>query len=242
MRRTASDGAFRALLEPAIEGAPEEIAGDVLGRDLEERIDAGLDRPLAQQIAAERVDGADARLLELRQRRVEMRAPPPIAAARASRARSISARSRSFSSPAAFSVKVTRDDAVELRPAGGERRHHAADERRRLAGAGRRLDDSVVVEVGRDAVALGLIGERARALTASPADASSVGEAVARLPLRRAPPRTDRTPAGSRSSGSARSTGAAGRKPVGERALDDRRPRRARAARLRSSSATTRCS
>ena len=53
------------LLEPAVEGAPEERAGDVLGRDLEERIDPRLDRPLAEEIAAEGVNRADPRLLEL---------------------------------------------------------------------------------------------------------------------------------------------------------------------------------
>ena len=52
------------------------------------------------------------------------------------------------------------DDAVERGPAGGERRDDAADERRRLAGPGRGFDDQRRVEVGRDAIALRLIGER----------------------------------------------------------------------------------
>ena len=94
------------LLEPAIESAFEEFAGDVVGCDLEHRIDARLDRPLAQQIGAERMNRADARLLELAERAGEPRALAGISCG-SLRALSISPRSRSFSSPAAFSVKVT---------------------------------------------------------------------------------------------------------------------------------------
>src|SRR5205807_167862 len=54
-------------LEPAREGAREEHARHVVGRDAEERVHAGFDRPLAQQLGAEGVNGADARGLELRQ-------------------------------------------------------------------------------------------------------------------------------------------------------------------------------
>ncbi len=62
------------LLEPAIEGALEQFAGHVVGRDLEHRIDARLDRTLAQQVGAKRMDRADARLLELGERAGKPRA------------------------------------------------------------------------------------------------------------------------------------------------------------------------
>ena len=65
-----------------------------------------LDRALAQEVGAERVDGADAGQLELGQRGVEARLLLGRGLRRV-RSRSISARRRSFISPAAFSVKVT---------------------------------------------------------------------------------------------------------------------------------------
>ena len=58
-------------LEPALENAGEVPARNVLGRHLELWIDSRLHRPLAQQLGAERVDGADACDLELGQRLLE---------------------------------------------------------------------------------------------------------------------------------------------------------------------------
>src|SRR5262249_56706111 len=55
-------------LEPAVEDAREEPPCDVVRRHLELRVDLRLDRPLAQQLGTEGVDGADASRLELRQR------------------------------------------------------------------------------------------------------------------------------------------------------------------------------
>src|SRR5262249_62302010 len=54
-------------LEPAIEDAREQAARHIVGGHLELRINPRLHRPLAQQLGAECVDGADARDLELRQ-------------------------------------------------------------------------------------------------------------------------------------------------------------------------------
>ena len=53
-----------------------------------------------------------------------------------------------------------RDDAGQLGATAHDRRDDAVDQRRRLPGAGRRLDDQRGVEVGRDAIARRLIGER----------------------------------------------------------------------------------
>ena len=60
-----------------------------------------------QEVGAEAVDRADARLLELRDGLVEAGRAAPSPASAACRACSSSARSRSFISPAAFSVNVT---------------------------------------------------------------------------------------------------------------------------------------
>ena len=151
----------QALLEPSVERAAEEVARDVLGRHFEERIDAGLDRPLAQQIATERMDRADARLFQLLERDLEMarRGRP----GRRGETRAFELRAKTELQLARRELgERDRDDAGELRAAGDERRHHAADERGRLAGPRGRLDDERRVEVGRDAGALRLIGERGR--------------------------------------------------------------------------------
>ena len=75
-----------------------------------------LDRPLAQQVGAEAVDGADVRLFEAAPAPRRGDRAPSLGGA-AARARSSSSRSRSFSSPAAFSVKVTA--TISRRPSRG---------------------------------------------------------------------------------------------------------------------------
>ena len=60
-------------LEPAIEDPSEEPTRDVVGSDLELRIDPRLDRSLAQELRTEGVDGSDASRLELRQRLLQAR-------------------------------------------------------------------------------------------------------------------------------------------------------------------------
>ena len=56
---------FQRLLEPALERAVEKTDCDVFGRNLKCGIDARLDRPLAQQIRAERMNGSDACFFEV---------------------------------------------------------------------------------------------------------------------------------------------------------------------------------
>ena len=118
------------------------------------RIHRRLDRPLAQQIRAEAVDGADVRLFEPLYRPLQ----PPRAVTRgaaASRARSSSSRRRSLSSPAAFSLKVTATISIDaLGAAGLDQPDHAFDELRRLAGARRGLDDQRVVQRFADEVSV----------------------------------------------------------------------------------------
>ncbi len=64
-RRTRSG---ERMLEPAVERGIEEPALDFVRRDLEHRVDARRDRPLAQQVGAEGMNRADVRLLEFLQR------------------------------------------------------------------------------------------------------------------------------------------------------------------------------
>src|SRR5690606_34779248 len=58
-------------LKPRRERAGDQLALLLVAEHVEGRIDAGLHRPLAQQIGAEGVDGADARGLELGERGLE---------------------------------------------------------------------------------------------------------------------------------------------------------------------------
>ena len=154
-RCAAATGArLRGRQQLAVQPCPERprrrCARPGLVQHDEERIDARLDRPLAQQVRAKRVDGADVRLFEVPQRVLE-RGQRRRVACRPLRARSssISSRSRSFSSPAAFSVNVTATISIDV-AAGWDDADDPVDERGRLAGAGSGLDDQRVVESRRD--------------------------------------------------------------------------------------------
>ncbi len=98
-----ADGRFRIgqrRFEPSIEGASEQRAPLVLGGDLEQRIDACLDRPLVQQVGAKRMDRSDARLFEMRQGCLKQRDADPAA----------------FSDPGACARSRCADAASTLRP------------------------------------------------------------------------------------------------------------------------------
>ena len=94
------------LVQPGRERLVENAVGLCFGEDDEGRIDARFDRPLAQQLGAEAVNGADLRFFEVVDRRRQQRRFVRRHALRA-RAVSSSSRRRSFSSPAAFSLNVT---------------------------------------------------------------------------------------------------------------------------------------
>ena len=112
---------LQRLLQPRAERAAVDAVRLRLGEDGEQRIDARFDRPLAQQLGAEAVDGVDVRFLERLERLFE-----PVAdrgSVAFARARSSSSRSRSFSSPAAFSVNVTATiSTIVARPVASTRR------------------------------------------------------------------------------------------------------------------------
>src|SRR5262249_51533855 len=65
-------GIAEHLFEPSVERRLEHRVGRIFGGDLEHRIDAGFDRPLAQEVRAKRVNSADARFFELRERPIQM--------------------------------------------------------------------------------------------------------------------------------------------------------------------------
>src|SRR5262249_27528081 len=61
----------KRILEPGLKCAPIELFGLWLGEHGEQRIDARLNRTLANQFSAEAMDGVDVRFLQLSQRIVE---------------------------------------------------------------------------------------------------------------------------------------------------------------------------
>ena len=152
-------GRGELCLEPAIEDPCEEPTGDVVGSDLELRVDPRLDGSLAQQLRTEGVDRADARRLELRQRLLQ--------------ARPLRRRATGLVAPALDGVaqpelqlaggrvgEGDRDHAVEPRATARERRQHAAHQRRGLPRARGSLHQERGREVVADAVAIGLIRQR----------------------------------------------------------------------------------
>jgi len=83
-------GIRQLLLEPAVEGAVEEALGHVPRRHREERVDARLDRPLAEQSAQNEW------IVPMRASSSWRSASSSASAMRARRASSIAFRSRSF--------------------------------------------------------------------------------------------------------------------------------------------------
>ena len=131
--------AHQPLAEPLLPGLGEEGVRLRLVGHAEAGEDAALERPLLEDLGAQRVDGRDARPLE----HVEGGRHPVALApgARASaRARSSRSRRRSFMVVAAFSVKVTAAISSSRARAGAHDRLDAVHEQRRLAGAGPRLE------------------------------------------------------------------------------------------------------
>src|SRR5581483_3170154 len=147
----AADAGMR-VRELALEPAVEERARLVLGRDLEERIDAGLDGPLVQEVGAEGVDRPDARELELRERPVEIR--PLVGARRGAVAGALDRRSQAELHLARRLLgEGEGDDPLQLRRARPDESEDPRDERGRLAGSRGGLDEERPVELVADAAA-----------------------------------------------------------------------------------------
>ena len=135
-RRTPSGGSRAA---PAASGRTlvEEARRGGLGQHLEERIDAGFDRPLAQQVGAEAVDGADVRLLETGQRVDRAACASPERGRGAARAIEPLAQPQ-LQLAGGLLGERHRDDLSDRRPAFGEDRDDPPDQLGRLARCRRR--------------------------------------------------------------------------------------------------------
>ena len=214
-RRSAFGRILQRLLEPGAEGARVQPVGLRLGQHGEERIDARLDRPLAEQFRAEAVDGVDVRLLERLERVLETRRRARRSACGRDRRALLLERLAQAQLQLAGGLFGERhgDDLVHRRAAGREHAEDAVDELGRLAGAGRGFDDERVVEIrrrsrgaprrrrGRDA---GVIASTS-ARSDRPGRSGSCGPP--------APLRAARRPSGSRTTGTRPSQGRPARNP-----------------------------
>jgi len=144
------------LLEPAVEGPRVKPLGLGLGQHLEPGIDARLDRPLAQELGTETVNGGDVGLLEVSQRVFQV---TPALGGRCRRwalgapsARELLARSLEAGAETQLELaggllgERHRDDAIDRRVALGEDVDDPLNELGRLPGTRRRFDDQRLVE------------------------------------------------------------------------------------------------
>jgi hypothetical protein len=144
------------MLEPAVERGSEDRVGFLLGCDFEQRIDSRLDWAFLKQVAAKRVNGADARLFELFQGLVET--VPFGAVARIAAAILDSLAHPEFEFARGFFRKRHRDNFVESSSAGGDYGNYPAHQLSGFTGPRRRFDDHRDVEIAMDSVARTLIG------------------------------------------------------------------------------------
>ena len=135
------------LLQPAPERVVEQPRRRRLGQDLEERVDAGLHRPLAEQLGAESMDGADVRFFQPGQRGIEQTAGGP-AGDRGPLTIETFAQSQ-LQLARGFFREGHGDDLVDRGASFREDANDAAHELGRLAGTGSGLDDQRLVERGR---------------------------------------------------------------------------------------------
>ena len=137
-------------LEPAIKGFVRKGLRFLVGGNLEQRVDARLDRALVKKVGAEGVDRTDARQLQLLQRTIE-----PSAVFRLGRAahRLNCAAKVKLGFPGCFFGESDRDDAVERAKTGADEPDDPPYERGRLSSSGRCLDKKGRAEFRRDAAA-----------------------------------------------------------------------------------------
>ncbi len=151
------------LLEPTVEDSTVDTFGLILGRDLEQRVDACLERTLSEEVGAESMDGADVRLFELGEAALEPRRHLVVArgAARAADFLELSPEPE-LQLTCRFLGEGDGGETRELAPAAAHHFDDAAHERRRLSRSRRRLDDECRVELLADRPSGGLVGERVR--------------------------------------------------------------------------------
>ena len=144
-------------LEPGVERLIEQAVLLFAGGDLEDRIDARLDRPFPQEVGAEGVDGADGRRLQAFQRSGQ--AIALLGAGAAARRLQLGAQAQLHLAGGQVG-EGQRKDPVERGPAAAHQGDDARHQLGRLPGAGGGLHDQRRVEIAPDAIAGGLVGER----------------------------------------------------------------------------------
>ena len=132
-------------LEPGIIGLISQRAGLVFSGDREERVDARLDRPLAQEIAAEGVDGSHPREFEFLERLVQ--AVFLDVAGRGASPFDLGAQPQLHFASGLFR-EGHRDDASQRRRSTSDQTDDASDERRGLSRTGSCLDEERRAELG----------------------------------------------------------------------------------------------
>ena len=154
------------FVQPCGKGFVENPVGLRFGEHDECGIDARLNGPLAQQLGAEPVNGADVRLFEVVHRLVQTRQLGRVSGV---------GRARSFQLFAQSELQLTRgllaegdgDDLSNSRPLVFDQRNDAADQLGGLARTGRRLDDHRLVEFGGNEAAV--LGSRSPRRCSGPA-------------------------------------------------------------------------
>ena len=148
--RHARSGVFQLFPQVGPEERLEERRLFAAAQDLEIRVHAGRERPLAEQRVAERVDRPDRRFLQLTHRFLH---PPRLGRPRAPGDLRFEALPDAQAQVAGGALgEGDRGDAGHVRPPRPHEFHHPRDERRGLAGAGGGLHHQRGVEVGRDAL------------------------------------------------------------------------------------------
>ena len=151
-------------LEPGFERLVEEPLLLFTGRDREYRIDPRLDRPLAQQVGAERVDGPDRRDLE----HAERARQPPLFLRGALGTRRLQLGPEPQLHFARSQIRECyREDTVEGRVAEADQRDDARHQLGGLARSGGSLDHQRAGEIAADSLARCRVGERRHGISRS---------------------------------------------------------------------------
>ncbi len=137
-------------LEPPVKGFIRKRLRLLIGSNLEQRIDAGLDGALVKKVRAEGVDCADARQLEFLEGAIEpgVLFRPGIGTRRLDFAAKVELRF-----PGRFLGEGDRDDAVERTNTGADEPYNPPYQGGCLSGSGRCLDKGSRAELCRDAAA-----------------------------------------------------------------------------------------
>jgi hypothetical protein len=140
-------------VQPGAEHLAEQLVGLRVGQHREGGIDARFDRPLTQQIGAERVDGADVRFFEVMHRGIEQAAGGGVGAGFRPRALELFAKTQ-LQLAGRLLAERDRDDLADRGASLGDQRDDASDQLGGLAGARRGLDDQRLVELAGDQLAI----------------------------------------------------------------------------------------